>query len=598
MSSVYQQTFQLRLITFAINFTMLNLTISFQKSFKHFIDFELTFVAKRASDLSIQLPAWRPGRYELADFSKNIQKFEVFDEQGKPIKFKKVTKDNWYIDTNWENQEIETKEITISYNFYANKLDAGSTYLDDKQLYINPVNCCFYIVGKENQEYKIDLKIPEDYQLASGLKQISKHSLLAQNFDQLAECPIIASASLSHYKYEVNNIPFHIWIQGESELDANKMCQDFKDFTVEQINCFGSFPVKDYHFLFQLTPYNSYHGVEHTNSTVILLGSKNQVLKERYEALLGICSHELYHTWNIKSIRPIEMFPYDYSKENYSRLGYVAEGVTTYMGDLMLKRAKVFSWDQFKEKINQNIKRHYENDGRFNLSVSESGFDSWLDGYSLGIPNRKTNIYTEGSLNMLMIDLAIINHSNRKYSLNNVMKELYENWGLKNKGFNEKEFVDLCVKYGGDSVSQIIKDHVYDTIDYTNSLKQNLTHVGIELKPTLNSSLSARFFGFICLEENKKMIVKKIQENALIEQHEIAVDDELLSIDKHLVNSENINKLLENKEEVSLKFKNKFSTKDIKLKTNSSYYNYYQLEKIDSPTSDQVQSFNFWLNEK
>ena len=116
MSSVYQQTFQLRLITFAINFTMLNLTISFQKSFKHFIDFELTFVAKRASDLSIQLPAWRPGRYELADFSKNIQKFEVFDEQGKPIKFKKVTKIVYHKVTGggrkkfWGFQKIDSKK--------------------------------------------------------------------------------------------------------------------------------------------------------------------------------------------------------------------------------------------------------------------------------------------------------------------------------------------------------------------------------------------------------------------------------------------------------------------------------------------------------
>ena len=376
------------------------------------------------------------------------------------------------------------------------------------------------------------------------------------------------------------------------------MCQDFKDFTIEQTNRFGSFPVKDYHFLFQLTPYNSYHGVEHTNSTVILLGGEGQVLKDRYEALLGICSHELYHTWNIKSIRPIEMYPYDYSKENYTKLGYVAEGVTTYMGDLMLKRSKVFSWDQFFDKMNQNIKRHYENDGRFNMSVAESGFDSWLDGYSLGIPNRKTNIYTEGALNMLMLDLTITNHSQRKHSLHCVMKDLYEQWGLNNKGFNENDFIGLCVKYGGDKANQIIKDHIYNKIDYTKSLETCLSYVGLDLKKTLNPNLSARYFGFICQEENNKMIIKKIQDNSIIEQKGIAVEDELLEIDNQKVNTKNLNDLLKDKKQVNLKFKSRFSSLELNLEIDSSFFSYYKIEKNSNPNNHQLQNLNFWLNEK
>ena len=577
---------------------MLNLTISYKESFRHFIDIELAFTAIKGSELILQLPSWRPGRYELADFSQYIQKFDIIDSNGNNLEFQKINKDRWSINTNWTEFDDQSKEIKIQYNFYANKLDAGSTYLDDKQLYINPVNCCMYIIGREQENYKVNLKIPQDYKIASGLKEISKHTLLADNYDQLAECPIIASPSLSHYQYEVKNIPFHIWIQGESEVDEQKMCQDFKDFTIEQINRFGGFPVKDYHFLFQLTPYKSYHGVEHTNSTVILLGSEGQVLKERYEELLGICSHELYHTWNIKSIRPKEMHPYDYSKENYTRLGYVAEGVTTYMGDLMLKRSKVFTWDQFFNKINQNIKRHYENDGRFNMSVADSGFDSWLDGYSLGIPNRKTNIYTEGALNMLMLDLTITNYTKRKHSLHCVMKDLYEQWGLKNKGFSDNDFINLCVKYGGDKASEIITNHVYNKIDYTKSMKECLSYVGLILNEVQNPNLSARYFGFICMEENNKMIVKKIQNNSIIESYKIAVDDELLEIDNQKVTSKNLNELLKEKKQVSLKFKNRFSTINLELETKSSFYKYYEIGRNSNASAEQIQNLNFWLNEK
>ena len=126
-------------------------------------------------------------------------------------------------------------------------------------------------------------------------------------------------------------------------------------------------------------------------------------MKEKYNSLLHICSHELYHTWNIKAIRPVEMFPYDYTKENYFRTGYVAEGVTTYMGDLMLHKAKVTTWEEFKKTQNQNLERHLMNYGRMNLSVADSGFDSWLDGYKLGSPNRKVSIYADGALCMLCL---------------------------------------------------------------------------------------------------------------------------------------------------------------------------------------------------
>ena len=158
-------------------------------------------------------------------------------------------------------------------------------------------------------------------------------------------------------------------------------------------------------------------------------------MNEKYEDLLGVCSHELYHTWNIKAIRPKEMFPYDYTKENYFRTGFVAEGVTTYMGDLMLYKSAVFNWKEFVKTQNQNLERHLMNYGRFNLSVADSGFDNWLDGYKLGAPNRKVSIYPDGALCMLMIDLEIIKNTDGKASLNSVMKELYDDYALKKRIF-------------------------------------------------------------------------------------------------------------------------------------------------------------------
>ena len=144
-----------------------------------------------------------------------------------------------------------------------------------------------------------------------------------------------------------------------------------------------------------------------------MLGPSYVVFDAVYPDLLGVSSHELYHTWNVKAIRPIELFPYDFTKENYSELGYLCEGVTTYMGDLFLFKSNVFSEEEYFNELNQQLQKHFDNPGRFNYSVAASSFDTWLDGYVPGVPNRKVSIYTEGCLIALVCDLMIIHHSKK-----------------------------------------------------------------------------------------------------------------------------------------------------------------------------------------
>ena len=565
---------------------MMHYLFSYTKAHNHFIDIDLKVKTNGANLLTFQLPSWRPGRYELADFAKNIQKWNAFDENGLELVSRKTTKDRWEVDCNGIN------EVTVTYNYYANVLDAGSSYLDENQLYVNPVNCCLFVVGRENEEHQVELDIPDDYKVACGMKINDKGFLTANSFDQLAESPFIASNSMQYANYDVNGVIYHLWIQGSCNPDLDRLSKDFKAYTIEQVENFGTLPVDDYYFLFQITPYRSYHGVEHTNSTVILMGNTEDVFDKHYDNILGICSHELYHTWNIKAIRPQEMLPYDYSKENYSRLGYVAEGVTTYMGDLMLKRSGVFNWGQFIKTQNENLKRHYENDGRHNMSVANSGFDSWLDGYSLGIPNRKTSIYADGALNMLMIDLFIIEHSDGKHSLNDVMKRLYDDFLT--TGYTEDDFQNLCVEYGGLNVSEVFSNHIYGIEDYTESLKSAMKIVGFELVKTNNPNPSANKFGFISIVENNKHIIKKIQNRSIADNSGIAVEDEILAIDGKEIKGQKISDLLkDSKGLVKMTIKKRFNTVDVNLECGH-YYPIYCLEKQDKASEKQLMYRTVW----
>lgn len=567
---------------------MIKYNISYKNPHKHLIDFELTTSTKNKEKLQFQLSAWRPGRYELADFAQNIINWQAYNEKDEKLSFKKITKDLW---------EVECKncnEIKIIYNFYANQLDAGACYLDEHQLYINPVHCMFYITDRINDEYHLKMNLPKNYTIASSMLQVG-NVLKVKGYDLLAESPIICSDSLQHDSYIVSGITFNLWFQGKCQPNWKKLKKDFTAFTKSQINHFGGFPVDEYHYFFQITPFRSYHGVEHTKNTVLLLGPGNEIMDKRYEDLLGVCSHELYHTWNIKAIRPIEMYPYDYTKENYFRTGFVAEGVTTYMGDLMLYNSGVFNWNEFVKTQNQNLERHLMNYGRFNLSVADSGFDNWLDGYKLGAPNRKTSIYPDAALCMLMVDIEIIKNSNGKNSLHSVMKELYQEFALKSRGYSENDFQNICVKYGGEKVKEIFKNHIYGTNNYVPSLETALDLVGLQLKEKKNANLSAQYFGFVAIKENERLIIKKVEPDSEADQNEIAVEDEITEINGIKIKNNFSDTLKECKNKVTFKIKKKFSEKDITL-TIGNYYKLLEIIKIEDSSKEQLKFRKIWTS--
>ena len=567
---------------------MIKYNISYKNPHKHLIDFELTTSTKNKEKLQFQLSAWRPGRYELADFAQNIINWQAYNEKDEKLSFKKITKDLW---------EVECKncnEIKIIYNFYANQLDAGACYLDEHQLYINPVHCMFYITDRINDEYHLKMNLPKNYTIASSMLQVG-NVLKVKGYDLLAESPIICSDSLQHDSYIVSGITFNLWFQGKCQPNWKKLKKDFTAFTKSQINHFGGFPVDEYHYFFQITPFRSYHGVEHTKNTVLLLGPGNEIMDKRYEDLLGVCSHELYHTWNIKAIRPIEMYPYDYTKENYFRTGFVAEGVTTYMGDLMLYNSGVFNWNEFVKTQNQNLERHLMNYGRFNLSVADSGFDNWLDGYKLGAPNRKTSIYPDAALCMLMVDIEIIKNSNGKSSLHSVMKELYKEFALKSRGYSENDFQNICVKYGGEKVKEIFKNHIYGTNNYVPSLETALDLVGLQLKEKKNANLSAQYFGFVAIKENERLIIKKVEPDSEADQNEIAVEDEITEINGIKIKNNFSDTLKECKNKVTFKIKKKFSEKDITLNIGN-YYKLLEIIKIEDSSKEQLKFRKIWTS--
>ncbi len=501
---------------------MVKYSFSSENPSQQYISIKATF-SVNSKMTKVQLPSWRPGRYELGNFAKNVKGFRIFDQNNKAVSFKKLVKDAWQVDTDGKT------EIRVEYSYFAAELNAGSTFLNAEQLYVNPVNCCVFTEETKEEPVELELTIPTDWKIAGSMKQEGT-VLSASNFEELADSPFICSNSLQYNQYEVNGTIFHLWLNGEVKPDWKRLIKDFKAFTAKQLDKFLEFPVPEYHFLIHILPYKAYHGVEHQRSTVITIGPSYEVFASLYKELLGVSSHELYHTWNVKAIRPADMYPYDFTKENYSELGYICEGVTTYMGDLMLYKSGVFSLDQYLLEMNKQLQKHFDNHGRFNYSVAESSFDTWLDGYVPGAPARKVSIYTEGCLLAFVTDVMILEATESKFGLDTVMQRLYFDYYLKGKGVSEADYKFVLEKVSGISFDSFFEDFVHGNRPYESILTDAFDFIGLELHHKPSQFYSHGRLGFKTIPQGQNFIIKVIYTGSPANLGGLMLEDEIIAV--------------------------------------------------------------------
>ncbi len=511
---------------------MIHYKIYLKNPASHYIYVDLTIDAITTNSIELQLPAWRPGRYELGNFAKNIKRVDAFDENGNPLNYSKTTKDLWIIETN------QSKKIKVTYSYHTSEINAGNCYADETQIYVNPVHLCMYVPTRMHEQHVIELDIPDNYKIAGSLK-VNEKTMMARSYDKLADSPFIASASLQSDFFELDGIKFWLHFNGECKPDFEKIKTDFIKFTKAQLNFWGGFPVDEYHYLFQVVPFKFYHGVEHQKSTVIALGPGYALNGGKvYEDLLGVSSHELFHTWNIKYIRPTEMLPYDFAKENYARTGFVYEGFTTYYGDVMLLTSGVFSLEQYFETLEERLTKHFHNYGRFNLSVAHSSWDTWLDGYVPGAPYRKTSIYDEGNLIAFMLDVMIMKHTANQKGLRDVCRELYNDFGKKQRGYTEKDIVALCEKAAGVSLADFFKNYVYGTENFETPLLECFTYLGWELIKKPSSQLSESLFGFKTIDNGHNRKVSLIAPYSPAWNAGLSIGDEILAVNGYTLKND------------------------------------------------------------
>lgn len=561
---------------------MINCHISFPNPLTHLLHIELKFQVSHASSLDLILPAWRPGRYELAPFVENIQDFTAIGSNTNPLKWTKTRPNTWTVQTDGTN------ELSVHYQYYANKLDAGNSVLDDRQIYINFINCILYTNIHQNDLINLKVDIPEDYLSSCSLNKVDTGIYTAENYQQLVDSPLLASRDLKLLDYSVDNYHFTIAMLGDCPMAENELIADFKKFSVCQIAAMGHFPTTQYDFLVHSLDYTHYHGVEHQNSTVLVLGP-NDYANQRayYEKLMGVASHELFHTWNVTRIRPKEMSPYQFEKETMTATGFVTEGFTTYYGDLFLKQSGVFDQKEYFNELNTLFKRHFENYGRHKSSLIQSSQNLWVDGYKNLFPSKKVSIYVKGALCALILDLEIRKNTKNEYSLIDVVKKLYKDHTCEKGGYTQQQVYETLIEIGGDDLIPLLSV-LYETTESLEShLTQALQHVGCELKPKVHPDECASRLGF----KTEGSVIIEIALGSHTEDY-LSVGDHILKINGKEFSGTNISAEENNR----IKIKRGPRTIDVLVpKGNKTYYDSYEIFVAEGATVFQQENLLLWL---
>ncbi len=507
---------------------MLHYQIEFDDYRQHLVHVTLRFLANPTQILS--LPTWIPGSYLIREFSKHIESVNAYDEAGRQLQMSKFEKNKWRL----FNTDHEL--ITVEYDVYAYDLSVRGAYVDQTRLYLNPACVCLGLQDQEDAPIELELFLPQElkhFQIATGLAHKSlvkgRFTLKADNYAQLIDSPV-ELAEQTRFSFEANGIPHEFVVSGTHSMNGERMKQDIEKICSTEISMFGSAPFSNYTFMTMATA-NSYGGLEHPNSTS-LISPRSDLPKadepaepsEDYQRFLGLCSHEYFHSWLVKFIRPENFVNYDLDKEGYTSLLWIFEGFTSYYDDLILYRSGVISQDSYLKLIKGQIDRYLQNPGRFVQTVAESSFDAWVKFYrpDENTNNAGTSYYNKGALVALCLDLGL---RLKGSSLDDLMRRLYQD-AQAGKQVNERTIFDLCEALTGQKwIEQI--NHLINTTDEL-PLDQLLPEFGLSYNLKQEKTLP---FGLKVIEKPEGLLIQQARRDGAGAKSGLSANDVIVAID-------------------------------------------------------------------
>ena len=427
----------------------------------HLLEVEVSYAGlpRSGETFDLLLPVWRSGRYVIFEFAGDVQEFSSQNGSGSALAWEKTDK------TTWRIQKGSSTTVVANYKVYANEVNQRTKEMDDGGAFVDGSGVFMYADKYRNVPLTLEVKPYGNWHVTTGLEnaKVSKNTFRSPTYDYFIDCPLFVGNQLD-INFDAGGKPHVLSIMGEGNCDTGKMVRDITKLVEANKKFWGSLPYERYVFMLQVSSQHG-GGTEHINSTAMGTRPWGFVNPNSYNGFLGLVSHEYFHTWNVKQIRPKGISPYDWTKENYTKELWVAEGTTSYYTSRMMIRAGLSTSSRYIDQLPGQIQGDRQKPGNSIQSTAESSFDAWIK-YWKGKEqsyNAEADYYDRGSDLSLFLDLEIRHRSKNKASLDEVMKAMYNRFPWNGSGYTVDDFRKVCDEFAGSSLKQFFDDHVYGT---------------------------------------------------------------------------------------------------------------------------------------
>jgi len=465
----------------------------------HLFRVELTVRHPDTQGQRFSLPAWIPGSYMIREFARNVVSIDARSGESS-VALEKIDKHTW-------QAAPCDGPLRLTYDVYAWDLSVRGAHLDTTHGFFNGTSVFLRVEGQDASPCVVDIARPQwsayrNWRVATslplaGAKRHGFGTYRAESYDELIDHPV-EMGTFSLVTFRARGVPHDVAITGRHDADLPRIARDLQRICERQIDFFGGkAPMQRYVFLVMAVG-EGYGGLEHRASTALMcsrwdLPQPNfDEQSERYITFLGLASHEYFHTWNVKRIKPAAFTPYDLARENYTRLLWAFEGITSYYDDLMLVRCGLVSVEQYLKGLARTMTAVRRGSGRLKQTVVESSFDAWVKYYRQdeNAPNAIVSYYAKGSLVALALDLTVRKATRNRKSLDDIMRALWAEYGTSGRGVGETELERLAERVSGVPLKRFFDRTLRTTqdIDWTSLLR----HVGIELRECAAASNTDR----------------------------------------------------------------------------------------------------------
>ena len=454
------------------------------------------------------LPSWSPGSYLMREYSRHMSKIRVTNAKGEFLYFEKVAKGAWLID--WDKSDVKAQDdkFTIEYLVYGNEISVRTTHINLTHAFLHGPSIFVGLEGQLDSKVELAVEFPPCWtKVSTALKDISpkRQEFLyeAADYDELLDTPLeIGSHDTNGFRVEGidHNLAFLNLppkLPGDLRSDIKKIVERISQF-------WGEVPYESYSFIGHFFP-KTYGGLEHLNSTALQFDPFEVAHIEGYRDFLGLVAHEYFHTWNVKRVRPIELGPFDYENENYTRMHWLTEGLTSFVDDLFVLNCDLSDNKYYLERLKKKINIYNKTPGRLFDSLEESSFDSWIKLYRPheNSKNSTVSYYLKGALAFFCLNALFSLQGKKIKDLTDLLWTKYKS--NPKKGVTKAEVLDMIESIGGGKIKDEFEGFISTTFELP--LEECCGHIGLKFEW---DTLKELYWGGDWSVHEERLLIKNI----------------------------------------------------------------------------------------